>query len=148
MESERALQHSRFSCGSVRRVRIGGVRQCDGGQDRTDGDSSAKGSVDTFVGAARIGRVAGGCNILKYLDSTIDDHSMPWRQRRDGIADEARFDGTYIVGASLEIIETDATVEGYQNLPGDGTCSPHHQEARGGTLPTERGHERRSLPSR
>ncbi len=52
----------------------------------------------------------------KHFEITIDDTSLVWQRRHRKIADEARFDGIYVIRTSLPDIKADTAVLAYKSL--------------------------------
>ncbi|HEY2133023.1 MAG TPA: hypothetical protein VGH36_08630 [Acetobacteraceae bacterium] len=54
----------------------------------------------------------------KHFEQTITDHSFTFTRKQDAIAEEARFDGFYVLRTSLsaEQIDTAQTVRAYKSL--------------------------------
>ena len=74
----------------------------------------------TLAGKARIGRRVGReanrRKLEKHFEITIDDTSLVWQRRHRKIADEARFDGIYVIRTSLPDIKADTAVLAYKSL--------------------------------
>ena len=74
----------------------------------------------TLAGKARIGRRVGReanrRKVEKHFEITIDDTSLVWQRRHRKIADEARFDGIYVIRTSLPDIKADTAVLAYKSL--------------------------------
>ena len=73
-------------------------------------------------GAAEIGKsvgaVLGTRKMAKHFDLTITDEAFSFTRKTDAIADEARFDGIYVLRTSLSAEQADAatTVRTYKSL--------------------------------
>ena len=72
-------------------------------------------------GAGDIGKAVGVLNkrkMAKHFEHTITAHSFAFTRKQDGIAEEARFDGFYVLRTSLPAEQIDAagTVRAYKSL--------------------------------
>jgi hypothetical protein len=65
-----------------------------------------------------VGAVLGKRKMGKHFEQTITDHSFNFVRKEDAIAEEARFDGFYVLRTSLEAeqIDTAGTVRAYKSL--------------------------------
>jgi hypothetical protein len=75
-----------------------------------------------LCGAAEIGKAVGAVlgkrKMAKHFELTITDHAFSFTRKAAAIADEARFDGFYVLRTSLPVELTDAagTVRAYKSL--------------------------------
>src|SRR6201991_4829423 len=73
-------------------------------------------------GAGEIGKAVGAVlnkrKMAKHFEQTITDHSFDFARKAEAIAEEARFDGFYVLRTSLsaEQIDTAGTVRAYKSL--------------------------------
>jgi hypothetical protein len=73
-------------------------------------------------GAGEIGKAVGAVlnkrKMAKHFEHTITDHSFAFARKQDAIAEEARFDGFYVLRTSLPAEQIDAagTVRAYKSL--------------------------------
>jgi hypothetical protein len=73
-------------------------------------------------GAAEIGKAVGAVigkrKMAKHFELTITDETFSFTRKADAIADEARFDGFYVLRTSLpaEQVDTAGTVRAYKSL--------------------------------
>jgi len=65
-----------------------------------------------------VGAVLGKRKMGKHFEQTITNHSFDFARKAEAIAEEARFDGFYVLRTSLaaEQIDTAGTVRAYKNL--------------------------------
>jgi len=65
-----------------------------------------------------VGAVLGKRKMAKHFEQTITDHSFDFARKAEAIAEEARFDGFYVLRTSLsaEQIDTAQTVRAYKSL--------------------------------
>jgi hypothetical protein len=65
-----------------------------------------------------VGAVPGKRKMAKHFEQTITDHSFDFARKAEAIAEEARFDGFYVLRTSLpaEHIDTAGTVQTYKTL--------------------------------
>ena len=76
----------------------------------------------TLSGKAKIGRCVGSRanrrKVEKHFEITIDSRRITWQRRHHRIAEEARFDGVYVIRTSLpqEAMGAAAAVETYKRL--------------------------------
>jgi hypothetical protein len=65
-----------------------------------------------------VGAVLGKRKMAKHFEQTITDHSFDFTRKADAIAEEARFDGFYVLRTSVsaEQIDTAGTVRAYKSL--------------------------------
>jgi hypothetical protein len=80
------------------------------------------GEKNPLRGAGAIGKAVGAAlgkrNMAKHFEQTITDHSFDFPRKAEAIAEEARFDGFYMLRTSLsaEQIDTAGTVRAYKSL--------------------------------
>jgi hypothetical protein len=65
-----------------------------------------------------VGAVLGKRKMAKHFEQTITDHSFDFTRKAEAIAEEARFDGFYVLRTSVsaEQIDTAGTVRAYKSL--------------------------------
>ena len=84
-----------------------------------------------------VGAVLGKRKMGKHFEQTITNHSFDFARKAEAIAEEARFDGFYVLRTSLaaEQIDTAGTVRAYKSLAQVERGVPLHEDCRSGVAP-------------